>query len=132
MFIFVVGVWEAYTVCPGELEAFNYRCSRCGCDKKSCVADKSTWFMCKTFDISARLMYVYCVEEIDQALEEYNAMELLQAQEMVRRTARGETAMHESLEWRGLQYVLAKRSKSVGYWGDHDSYVRGSSGGNFW
>ena len=77
-------------------------------------------------------MHVYGADEIDRALKEYNAMELFQAKEMVRRTARGETAMHESLEWRGLQYVLAKRSKSVGYWGDHDSYVRGSSGGNFW
>ena len=77
-------------------------------------------------------MHVHGADEIDRALKEYNAMELFQAKEMVRRTARGETAMYEALEWRGLQYVYAKRSKSVGYWGDHDSYVRGSSGGNFW
>ena len=75
-------------------------------------------------------MHVYGADEIDRALEEFNAMELFQAKEMVRHAAHGEATLYEALEWRGLQYVLAKRSKSVGYWGDHDSYVRGPSGGN--
>ena len=75
-------------------------------------------------------MHVHGADEIDRALEEFNAMELFQAKEMVRHAAHGEATLYEALEWRGLQYVYEKRSKSVGYWGDHECYLRGPSGDN--
>ena len=54
------------------------------------------------------------IDEIDRALEEFNAMELFQAKEMVRHAAHGEATLYEALEWRGLQYVY---EKGVSQWG---------------
>ena len=73
-------------------------------------------------------MQVHGVVEIDRALEEFNAMELFQAKEMVRHAARGGAAQHEALEWQGLHYVYENRSRAVGYWGDCEWYLRGPSG----
>ena len=44
-------------------------------------------------------MQVYGVDEIDQALEKCNAMELFQAKEVVRYAAAGRAEQHRVLEW---------------------------------
>ena len=73
-------------------------------------------------------MHVHGVDEIDRALEEFDAMELFQAKEMVRHAASGRAAEHEALEWQGHHVMFEDRSKAAGYWGDCEWYLRGPSG----
>ena len=42
IFASMLGVWESYTVCPGEHEAFSFRCSR-----ESSNANKGMRIMCR-------------------------------------------------------------------------------------
>ena len=60
---------------------------------------------------------MYGADEIDRALKEYNAMELFQAKEMVRRTARGETAMYEALEFARPSVCVCKTEQVSGVLG---------------
>ena len=69
-------------------------------------------------------MQVHGVVEIDRALEEFNAMELFQAKEMVRYAASGRAAEYEALEWEGHYLRSEERSNAVGYWGDNEWYLR--------
>ena len=69
-------------------------------------------------------MQVYGVDEIDQALEEYNATELFRAKKMVRYAATGRALQYQVLEWQGMYLESEERSNAVGYWGDDEWYLR--------
>ena len=77
-----------------------------------------------------RLSQLCVVAEIDQALKEYNAMELFQAKEMVRYAAAGRAEEYRVKEWMGRYLESATRSNAVGYWGGDEWYMRDP--GDWW
>ena len=80
--------------------------------------------MCQAVGSLTKLNEVYGLVEIDRALDEYEAMGLFQAKEMVRYSAAGRAAEYRTLEWQGKYLRSEERSNSVGYWGGDEWYLR--------